>query len=219
MGAVLFEVFFWFTLEPSTYWNMVPLRGLIYAASLVMFYPLAARFARERRERQQELRPPGAAPAPAEALAVRLPENITVYYRSAPVWRRIAALVVDAVFVAVLSAVWWFVMALAYDVLRIRVVATLGMELGVLIVPLVYFVYTESTSDGQTPGKRQAGIRAIHESGRALTLSEVFARNILRPLLVLPPFTLVEALCVRTNGWRQRLGDLAASSVVIVDPR
>ena len=219
IGAFFMEACFWLALDTHAYLEMVPVRALIYGLALLIFYPVAARFARERKTQQAPIRTGEAVPAPVDALAVKLPENITVYYRPAPLPRRVAALTIDLVFVAGLSGVWWFTMAIAYDMLRMRALATLGMELGLLVVPLCYFLYHESCSDGQTPGKRQAGIRAIHQSGRALSFTEVFARNILRPLMLLPPFNCIEAFCIRTNGWRQRLGDLAASSVVIIDPR
>lgn len=219
IGAFGIELFFWLTLSTQSYLEMIPVRALIYGLALVLFYPVAARFARERKQHASEVPSPDGMPAPTDALAVHLPENITVYYRPAPLSRRLYAVAVDAVFVGALAGVWWFAVSLVSELVRAQALASLGLELGLMLAPLGYFMYMEANHDGQTLGKRQAGIRAIHESGRALSFGEVFARNILRPLMVLPPFNLIEAFCIRTNGWRQRLGDLAASSVVIIDPK
>ena len=219
IGCLLIETFFWATLSSQSYFEMIPVRAMIYGLSLLLFYPVAARFARERKGRAQNVPAAEGVRSPADALAVHLPENITVYYRPAPLVRRLHALAVDGVLIAALSGMWWFAMAIAAGVFRVHALAGVGFELGLLLVPLTYFLWQEANNDGQTMGKKQAGIRAIHESGRALTFSEVFARNILRPLLLLPPFNLIEAFSMRTNGWRQRLGDLAAGSVVIIDPK
>ena len=219
IGALLIEAFFFLTQTSAAYVEMIPVRAAIYGLALLMFYPVAARFARERKKAQGDIVTGQACPAPTDALAVRLPENITVYYRPAPLAKRVAALFIDGMFVTALTGFWWFGVTIFGEVLHKSSVSVLGLEVGLLLAPLCYFLYTESNWDGQTPGKRQIGIRAIHESGRALTFGEVFARNLLRPLMVLPPFNLIEAFCIRTNGWRQRLGDLAASSVVIIDPK
>lgn len=219
IGCLLIETFFFTTFSTPQYVELIPVRALIYGLALLMFYPVAARFARERKEHEAQVPQPEGQPAPTDALAVHLPENITVYYRPAPLVRRLHAAAVDAVMIAAMAGMWWFAMAILSDMFRARALAGIGLELGLLLVPMSYFIWGEANNDGQTMGKKQAGIRAIHESGRALTFSEVFARNILRPLMVLPPFNLIEAFSIRTNGWRQRLGDLAAGSVVIIDPK
>lgn len=219
IGTVLIELIFWVSLTSDNYLSLAPARLMVYGLALLLFYPIAARFARERNARRAAVAGTAEVPLPADAIPVHLPENITVYYRPAPLPRRLAALTLDAMLVGTGVFVWWIAMATVHDVMRMRAIATLGMELGAILVPLGYFLYMESANDGQTFGKRQVGIRAIHESGRALTFGEAFARNVLRPLLMLPPFNLIEAFSIRTSGWRQRLGDLAASSVVIVDPR
>lgn len=219
IGAVLIEFMFWVSLTPDNYLTLAPARLMVYAMALLLFYPIASRFARERNARRAEVARTADVSLPPDAIPVHLPENITVYYRPAPLPRRLAALAVDLVLVGISVFCWWIFMAMVHDLMRLKAMAALGMELGAVIAPLAYFIYMEAANDGQTFGKRQCGIRAIHESGRALTFGEAFARNVLRPLLMLPPFNLIEAFSIRTNGWRQRLGDLAASSVVIIDPR
>jgi uncharacterized RDD family membrane protein YckC len=219
IGAIAIEFLFWLSLDHRSYGDLAPVRAIIYGLALLLFYPVAQRFARERNKQRREVPLPDGTVTPADSLAVHLPENITVFYRAAPLSRRLWALTIDMLFVGAIAGIWWFGMAVAHDVLRARSLATLGLELGLMLLPIGYFIYMEATCDGQTLGKRQAGIRAIHESGRALNFGEVFARNMLRPLMLLPPFNLIEAICLRSNAWRQRLGDLAASSVVIVDPR
>lgn len=219
IGALVIEMFFWLTQSTREYFSMMSVRALIYGVALLLFYPVAARFARERKAHNADAGLAAGVPTPKDALAVLLPENITVYYRPAPLAKRVYAMTIDALIVCALGGIWFFIMAIGSDVLRARAVSQLGLEIGLIIVPLAYFVLQEATGDGQTLGKRQAGIRAIHESGRALSYSEVFARNILRPLMLVPPFNLLEAFSIRTNGWRQRLGDLAAGSVVIIDPK
>ncbi len=69
--------------------------------------------------------------------------------------------------------------------------------------------------NGQTPGKRKAGIRVIKDSGRPLTPAESIARNLMRIVDWLPAFYavgIVSALLTREN---KRLGDLIAGSLVV----
>src|SRR5207248_8892299 len=49
-----------------------------------------------------------------------------------------------------------------------------------------YFAFFEIIWNGQTPGKRKAGIRVIKDSGRPLTVPESIARNLLRIVDWLP---------------------------------
>jgi uncharacterized RDD family membrane protein YckC len=78
-----------------------------------------------------------------------------------------------------------------------------------------YFALFEIIWNGQTPGKRKAGIRVIKDSGRPLTPAESIARNLMRIVDWLPAFYavgIVSAILTREN---KRLGDLIAGSLVV----
>jgi uncharacterized RDD family membrane protein YckC len=82
-----------------------------------------------------------------------------------------------------------------------------------------YCIATERLLSGQTFGKKVFGIRVLDAKGLPLRFHQILIRNILRPIDQLPLFYLVGALsCLCTRSF-QRLGDLAAGTVVIISQR
>lgn len=80
-----------------------------------------------------------------------------------------------------------------------------------------YFAFFEVIWTGRTPGKRAAGIRAIHESGRALNVYEVIGRNLMRAVDALPFLYGVGIITAMISRKNQRLGDLLVGSIVVHD--
>jgi uncharacterized RDD family membrane protein YckC len=81
-----------------------------------------------------------------------------------------------------------------------------------------YFTFFEAFWNGRTPGKRVARIRVIQRSGRAIGLFESMARNLVRYIDMQPfPFYAVGVIAIFVTRQHQRLGDLAAGSLVVRD--
>jgi len=78
-----------------------------------------------------------------------------------------------------------------------------------------YFTLFEAFWNGQTPGKRIARIRVIQSSGRAIGLFESMARNLVRYVDQIPFFYVVGIVAVFATRRHQRLGDLAAGTLVV----
>jgi uncharacterized RDD family membrane protein YckC len=78
-----------------------------------------------------------------------------------------------------------------------------------------YFALFEAYWHGQTPGKRAMKLRVIKDSGRQITLFEALARNLLRVVDYLPSLYLVGVITMLCNKRNQRLGDLAAGTLVV----
>jgi hypothetical protein len=68
---------------------------------------------------------------------------------------------------------------------------------------------------GQTPGKRAIGLRVISVTGRPVTIYETLLRNLLRTVDQLPAFYAIGILSLLLTARNQRLGDLAAATVVV----
>jgi uncharacterized RDD family membrane protein YckC len=71
---------------------------------------------------------------------------------------------------------------------------------------------------GQTVGKRLFKLRVADAQGLRLQSSQIFVRNILRFIDMLPLFYLVGGVACALNSRSQRLGDIAANTVVIRTP-
>jgi uncharacterized RDD family membrane protein YckC len=80
-----------------------------------------------------------------------------------------------------------------------------------------YFTLFEAFWNGRTPGKRVARIRVIQRSGRPIGLFESMARNFIRYVDQIPFFYAVGAIAVFATRDHQRLGDLAAGTLVVRD--
>src|ERR1700756_1234334 len=78
-----------------------------------------------------------------------------------------------------------------------------------------YFTLFETFWNGQTPGKKLCKIRVIQQSGRQITFFEAMTRNLLRIVDMLPGFYLIGVIATLCNRQHQRLGDLAAGTLVI----
>jgi uncharacterized RDD family membrane protein YckC len=76
-----------------------------------------------------------------------------------------------------------------------------------------YFLIFEAAV-GATPGKLVTGLRVLKKDGGRCTIGAAFVRNLLRFVDALPFLYLLGALFVSLTPYKQRLGDLAAGTVV-----
>jgi hypothetical protein len=80
---------------------------------------------------------------------------------------------------------------------------------------LLYFGFCELFMRGQTIGKRQTHIRVVVIDGFSLDPLAIFLRTIFRVVDHLPPLYVVPLFTAKS----QRLGDLVAGTIVVVDER
>ena len=86
------------------------------------------------------------------------------------------------------------------------------------IIEWLYPVLFEVYMRGQTPGKRLLGISVINDDLSPVTLGTSMVRNLLRTVDFLPLFYLVGLISMLSNRRFQRLGDMAAGTLVISVP-
>jgi len=89
-----------------------------------------------------------------------------------------------------------------------------GLFVLVFLVYWGYFVLFETWMNGQTPGKRYMRIRVVQQEGGGISFQAVAIRNLLRAVDFLG-FYAVAGLAMFLTRRVQRLGDLAAGTVVI----
>ncbi len=93
-----------------------------------------------------------------------------------------------------------------------------GAAAGILIQFIMsetYFLVSEILGRGQTLGKKVLGLRVMDERGLKLRPSQVIVRNLVRLADMLPAMYLVGGACSLLNRRCQRLGDIAAGTVVV----
>ena len=187
------------------------------------------RRARRRLERERTARKRGL------ALELLPPEGVPIRFGVAGLGARIGAQLTDlmlctAAVIAVLV------------LLGLTVGGTATTAVGALLffaIRTPYYIAAELLWNGQTLGKRMLRLRVISADGRGLTTHAVVVRNLMKEVEVFVPGTylilgaadgLIESLVVlawvavlvaipRFNARRQRIGDMIANTVVIVQPQ
>lgn len=78
-----------------------------------------------------------------------------------------------------------------------------------------YNVFFEMSSRGATPGQRMMGLRVVSETGAAPTIGQSMLRNLVRTADFLPVGYALGAVVMLSTKRFQRLGDLAARTLVV----
>ncbi len=177
-------------------------------------------------------------------IEVVTPENIAFDYQLAGPFRRLPAYLIDLavriiIFLAVLALVG-VVLATVGFTFR----STFAFSLFTAVAIVLYFIqswffgiFFETYYNGRTPGKWTLGLRVISVDGRPISGMQALLRNLIRdidlmpatlfssfdtenPYLSIPLMTGIVGLITMTMTRRmQRLGDLAAGTMVVLDER
>lgn len=160
-----------------------------------------------------------AAPAAPLDTTVRIvtPERIVFQYPLAGPFHRALAYLVDR----------GLTLGLAFAGLIVAMAVTLGSPAGLGVFLVGYFVldwgYTTSCEaffNGRTLGKRAVGIRVVTDQGVPITGAQAVVRNVVGATDGLLPFFYLTGLSsMLLTSKFQRLGDLAAGTMVVVEER
>jgi uncharacterized RDD family membrane protein YckC len=150
------------------------------------------------------------------SISVRTPEGVAFSFRLASPAIRLAAMVIDlAVIVSAGSIIGTFV----------RIIAPLSKDVAGLVAVISYFIVSEGYRiviewkwRGQTIGKRLLRLRVVDAQGKRLAFEQVAMRNLLRFVDALPMAYLLGGSAAFLSRRGQRLGDLAAGTLVIWEP-
>lgn len=170
---------------------------------------------------------------------VTTPENIQFEYRIAGPFRRMPAFLIDFVLrvtalvgIAILITCSGIVTSLALPPAIVPVVILIS----IFLLDWFYGLFFETYWNGKTPGKWFTKIQVISIDGRPISAYQATIRNFLRAADIAPflslevldpdlppmygmPTGLVAFLCMLCTKRFQRLGDLAAGTMVVVDER
>jgi uncharacterized RDD family membrane protein YckC len=156
------------------------------------------------------------------------PENIAFQYRVAGPFRRLPAYLID-VAVKVVAIFLLIMLNVAFGFVG---QFGLGVAVGLVAWFLLDWFYGglfETFWNGQTPGKRMMRIRVVSDEGQPINGWQAVLRNFLRSADALPPVFefaelpisfptyLLGLLTCMMNDRYQRLGDLAAGTMVIIE--
>lgn len=150
------------------------------------------------------------------AMTIHTPEGLTFALRLGGPLVRLLAFLVDLMCIAVLTRVITALFGLI-GLISADVYSALSI-LTYFAVSMGYGMVLEWTWHGQTVGKRLLGLRVMDAQGLSLGFYQVALRNLLRLVDILPAFYLLGGLCMLISPVNQRLGDLAAGTIVVWTP-
>jgi uncharacterized RDD family membrane protein YckC len=146
-----------------------------------------------------------------DRLTLATPEGVDLDFALAGLGSRGIALMFD-----------WVLKGLAIAALAVLLLAVVGGSVGLalflvlsFVVLFAYDVLFEVLASGRTPGKRWTGLRVIEEDGGRVGLRASAVRNVLRMLDGPATLYVVGSIAILASATNQRLGDLAAGTLVI----
>ena len=146
-------------------------------------------------------------------LRVETPEGVDLLLSPAGPLVRARAFAVDLALRAALSL---------SGLLVLGQLGELGLGLGLILLFLLnwwYMVLFEVFNQGRSPGKQLFGLRVVHVDGTPVGWGAALLRNLLRFVDMLPLGYCCGLLASLANRRFQRLGDLAAGTLVIHQQR
>lgn len=153
-----------------------------------------------------------------DRVTIATPEGVNVDLTLAGIGSRFIASLIDT---TIKLAVWFGFAVFLFGgtaLLGGGEVDAIGAALFFVISFLIWFAYDvlfESLASGRTPGKRWTGLRVVRMGGRPVGFVASAIRNIVRIVDFLPSFYLVGMIAMVASRTNQRLGDLAAGTVVV----
>ena len=174
----------------------------------------------------QNISPPGIEPsAGTDYLAVDVPELVSFNLEVATIGSRFVAMAVDLAVrtFATLGLVYAYYHLVETILPALGVKRSLNVDDILLVVFLIvgvlfwfgYFVLFEVMQHGRTLGKRLMKLRVVTDTGGPVGWTESLIRNVLRVVDAFPFFYGVGFLTMVLNRRSQRVGDLAAGTIVI----
>jgi uncharacterized RDD family membrane protein YckC len=149
-------------------------------------------------------------------LQIRTPEGVTFSMALAGPVSRCLAWLMDSL----LTLAAGFALSILLAILGV-ISPDLAQAITVLLwffLQVGYSIAFEWVWRGQTPGKRMLKLRVVDAQGFHLDFSQIVMRNLLRFVDFLPGLYLVGGSAAWITRRSQRLGDLAANTVVIRHP-
>lgn len=157
-----------------------------------------------------------------ETFSIDTPENVVFGYQVAGIGSRFQAALIDTLLIALLLVVVNFLIAFISGQMPDGLPSLSGWVLaacGLFNFALLwgYYILFELIWNGQSPGKRKVGVRVVRRDGTPVTLTESIIRNLIRLIDFLPFAYGIGVIVMFFDGQSRRLGDLAASTLVVFD--
>jgi uncharacterized RDD family membrane protein YckC len=150
------------------------------------------------------------------ALVIKTPEGIVFSQALAGPGTRFLAWVIDLLTIGVLVSTLGSILGLL-DIISADLAGAV-VTVAYFAVSIGYGIFLEWAWRGQTIGKRLFRLRVVDAEGMRLQFDQIVTRNLLRSVDMLPAFYFVGGVACWWSRKSQRLGDIAANTIVIRTP-
>lgn len=155
-----------------------------------------------------------------DLLYLETPEQIEINYNIARLGSRFIAALWDTLAIIILQLMLFIAGALLIALLELggAFAGNWGITLLILLSFVLfwgYYVIFELIWNGQSPGKRLAGIRTVRQNGYPIGFTESAIRNIVRLADLMPVAYGFGVLIMFIDKRSRRLGDFAAGTMVV----
>ncbi len=147
------------------------------------------------------------------------PERIVFHYPLAGPFRRSVSYVIDFAFLGLVIGIAVFALTISFGIVG---GAGVGLGMAFVIIFVVvwgYGAFCEGVFNGQTLGKRLLGIRVVSDQGVPITGAQAVLRNLVGTMDGPVLFFMLGLASMFLTRKFQRLGDLAAGTMVVVEER
>jgi uncharacterized RDD family membrane protein YckC len=150
------------------------------------------------------------------SLTIDTPENVELDAEIAGFATRCVAAFIDNFILAFIMYIVGYIYLRAFsNTFTSRNWAIGALVGGMFLIMILYHLIFELMWNGQSPGKRMVGVRVVQADGLPVTSSAIIIRNLLRLFDFLPVFYGIGLVSIFGTRHTQRLGDLAARTIII----
>lgn len=155
----------------------------------------------------------------AQEVALLSPEKTIVTYRLAGLGARALANILDLILVYVTIIFLGMIGSMVASYLGVFVSSVFEAVMMILVFafPILYFILLEGLWNGQTIGKKAAGIRVRMIDGTAIRFGSAVGRNLMRAADFLPFGYFAGVIAMFTNQKCQRIGDMISGTIVVYE--
>ncbi len=150
-----------------------------------------------------------------DTITIATPEGIELQYTLAGIGSRFVAELVDILLRLAALAVLVGVLAAAGS----GPMATVVLAVASFLAWFAYDVLFEVWGAGRTPGKRWSGLRVVMRGGQPVGLGSSAVRTLLRLVDQWGTLAIAGSVSILSTRRNQRLGDLAAGTIVVRERR
>ncbi|MGH9185989.1 MAG: RDD family protein [Acidimicrobiales bacterium] len=146
-----------------------------------------------------------------DRVSIATPEGVAVELVLAGLGSRFIARILDSLVQAGFILAWLFLLVASNGAAVVVAIGVVGAFLGWF----AYDIAFEALASGRTPGKRWSKLRVVAADGGPVGVGASAVRNLLRLVDFLPAVYAVGAIAIVVTSRNQRIGDLAAGTLVV----